>query len=90
MRSKRLRDENNTNGLLYSKLKETGGSILKTFSKKGKSKVGQLKNPPSRYQFDHTVALQPIIEEGVENSLINWSDLREKAKMSKEKLEKVL
>ena len=82
-KSKLIAEDNN---LQYTKLKDTEGSVLKTFSKRGRTNVGHLINPPTRYKFDHTVALESIIEEGVENSPINWNELRRKAQESKKLL----
>eukprot|EP00834_Sanchytrium_tribonematis_P007436 NODE_671_length_4854_cov_0.553312.p2 type:complete len:347 gc:universal NODE_671_length_4854_cov_0.553312:2906-1866(-) len=71
------------NPLNYTKLKSGKGRVLKTFSKRGKMGVRQLPHPPPRYKFDHSVKLDPIMEEGIENSSANFSALKEKARETK-------
>eukprot|EP00835_Amoeboradix_gromovi_P003976 NODE_286_length_11757_cov_0.187768.p2 type:complete len:404 gc:universal NODE_286_length_11757_cov_0.187768:3859-5070(+) len=84
LRDKKSRFEVTQNeSLQYVKLKSTNGSVLKTFSKRGKTNVGHLVNPPTRYKFDHTVKLDSIVEEGIENSPVDWNELKRKAQESR-------
>ena len=81
MRLRNMKNKDNQLNLEYTNLKDTSGGVLKTYSKRGRTKirVGQLIHPPARYNFDHSVKLDPILEEGVENSPVDWNDLRKKA-----------